>query len=112
MTALVERLLVQFPELQPLYDQHIRDSDELLSYVFLAGVTRFVVIATEDASRLPRLKQLLDFFETELGGQDEEVDALIHLGFGENLLGESHAQAVLRPIMGARLLEIMRHYPA
>jgi len=110
--AFVERLLERFPELQPVYDQHIRDNDELLSYVFMADVTRFVVVATEDASRLPRLKQLLDFFETELVAQVDGIDSIISLGFGENLLGEPRAQGVLRPLMGPRLIEIMRYYPA
>ena len=107
-TPFVQRLLLAAPELRPLYDNHIRCNDELLPYVLMGDVTRFMISnGCGETADFPA-KKILDFFEDELASRGESSSDLIVLGFCENLLGEDQALAFLLPQMGPRLTNAMQ----
>ena len=103
------------PELLPLYREHVRDNDELLSYPFMGDVTQFVIEECDRAAKgQPQADLLIGRFltvlEDELMAQDEETAALIALGFGENLCGETAAISVLQPRLGPLLTAKVRPF--
>jgi hypothetical protein len=104
----IQRLLSVAPELQPLYDEHIRSNHELLSYVFMGDVTRYVISETSGKAANESTEKILDFFENELASGEQSSNSLIFLGFCENLFGEEQALASLRPQMGRRLANAMK----
>jgi hypothetical protein len=107
--AFIQRLLVVAPELGPIYDEHMQSNyDELLPYLFMGDVTRFLIEVSGERAAKFSGKKILDYFESELASGDESVDALIYLGFCENLLGEERALTILRPQMGECLATAMK----
>lgn len=104
----VERVLRAMPELLPVYQEHIRNNDELLPHVFMGDATRFFIVecgrATDGQSQAsPFIGRFLTVLENELMAQDEETTSLIALGFCENLIGEAAALRVMKRSMGPLL---------
>jgi hypothetical protein len=106
--SFIQRLLSAAPKLQPLYDEHIRSNHELLSYVFMGDVTRYVISENSGKTANGSTEKILSFFESELASGEESSSSLISLGFCENLFGEEQALASLRPQMGRRLANAMK----
>jgi hypothetical protein len=77
------------PELRVLHDEHVDFYGEILPYVLLADVVRWVVDAVKTDSSAPPndapWARLLDFIEYEFNSASGEVQNLIALGFVENL---------------------------
>ena len=94
MIAFVEDLVHRFPNLRPLYEEHVSDFDEILSHVFFGDVTRYVVdlflrwqAGAEDPDGAEKeLRNLLQFLEDSYrddhGG---DIDELIAVSFLEAL---------------------------
>jgi hypothetical protein len=102
--ALINRLIAEVPELKALYDEHVAANDELLTYVFLSDVARFVIAALsgtepEHGSDATRVLGLL---EDAIGSDDPDVVNLVAVGFVESLLGDDALDQV-RLALGPRL---------
>jgi hypothetical protein len=100
--AFVMRLVQTLPELQRLFDEHIKDNDELLPHVFMGDVTRFAVAAVHRDDQA-RLERLIGFLEGELSKASESVAELIGASFVENLAGEEEAIRAVVAIGGPAL---------
>lgn len=110
--SFMEELLELVPELKPVYDEHIKDNDEILSHLLLGDITRYVVQqlrigATDDLSPLIRC---LDFFEVAMVSGDESVQELISVSFLENVVKYSGVLSKLKDLIGENLTEELRHY--
>ena len=68
------------------------DYDELLPFVFMGDVTRFVISNLDGISLSGDLKKIMNEFESVLIDNDPDVVNLISLGFFENLIDESSAK--------------------
>src|SRR5919205_3077814 len=88
----VRNLIARVPELQPLYNEHVADNDELLPHVFMGDVTRFVMTLNANSSgkddkfsvARQTLMKILDFLEEGMAASDD-VKELISVSFLENL---------------------------
>ena len=100
--SFIEELIRLVPELKPIFDEHVTDNDFLLPHVFMGDVTRFA-IAEAGKSRSCAIETLLQHLENGLESGSNYVKELISLSFAENLLGETTALKVLKPLMGPNL---------
>jgi hypothetical protein len=102
--TLINRLVADVPALQPVYNEHVANNDELLTYVFLADVARFVMAALTGAKPEHRSDavRVLGLLEDAIGSDDPDVVNLVAVGFVESLLGEE-ALPFVRPTLGQRL---------
>jgi hypothetical protein len=99
MTSLISTV----PELQLIYEEHIRNNDEILPHVFLGDVARFAVEAALDIDKQNVLKRLLECMEDGLDAGSADVRELILASFVENLLGEENAVRRLKLLMGPKM---------
>lgn len=114
----VETLLLQVPELKPVFDEHIHDNDELLPHVFMGDVTRFVVDLHENALKgdaastasSDALRRTLDTLESAMRSGNEEVQELIAVSFLENLDQDDVNYTKLRSLLGESLVEQLTKY--
>lgn len=107
---LIQALLDNVPALRPLYQQHIRDYDELLPHVFFGDVSRLVeacfdpdILLDEDVARA-----VLAVLEAALEDPSDDVDNLIGVSFIENVAAGSTPR--LRALMGPRLHRMLVEY--
>jgi hypothetical protein len=113
----VRDLLLQVPDLQPLYKEHVEDNDELLPHVFMGDVTRFIVALNADSlSEGPdstaserTLTKALDFLEQGMHKADK-VRELVAVSFLENLDQSDENYPSLKSHLGKSLLEQLAKY--
>ncbi|MBE3584552.1 MAG: hypothetical protein IMX01_10635 [Limnochordaceae bacterium] len=104
----IQRLVRQFPILQPLYEEHLADYDELLPHVFMGDFTRWLISVYSGDQKLGNaestIRAILDYVERAFVEGDEELKELIAVSFLENLPlpGEQHA-SILR-FLGSELI--------
>jgi hypothetical protein len=98
----IEALLQRVAELTPVYEAHLNDNGTLLPHVFMGDVTRWT-IAEVERYREETLRKLLSCLEDGLLVGPEDVRELIIVSFVENLMGETTALSVLKPLMGEKL---------
>jgi hypothetical protein len=101
--AFVHDLLRVAPELKPILDEHLAANDTLLPHVFMADVARFAVAESANVSKRATILKLLNQLEKGLSTADEETRELILASFVENLMAETTALLVLKPLMGSNL---------
>ena len=131
----IAQMLVEIPELQPVYDEHMRFyRDELLSHLLMWEVTQFIVnaynrstTADPDAQHLREVvDRTLAFMEQAITSSDYQVWNLIVVSFLENLLpvedneiktdpddNEVKAYKAIKLLLGPKLreqLEKLRQY--
>lgn len=114
----VEMLVSRVPELKPVFDEHIRDNDELLPHVFMGDVTRFVVDLHADilkggaasTASSDALLRILSTLESAMRSDDEEVRELIAVSFLENLEQDDPNYAKLKSLLCESLLEQLTKY--
>lgn len=80
----VAKLVARVPQLEPAYEEHIRDHDELLDHVFFGDVSRFVV-AAEASGEDELVGRMLAALEELLREDDPEIRELIAASFVENV---------------------------
>ena len=91
---LVHRLVDEFPDLQPVMDEHLSDQEgELLPYLFLADVARWAQATYPTGQAL--VGRMVDWLEREYTSAEPAEQDLIGLGFVE---------AISFPPEGAALL--------
>jgi hypothetical protein len=84
--AMVGRLVTRFGDLRPLYEDHVRENDELLPHVLFGRLTDWIVRAYLAAPhRGDTWKAVIDQLETEFEHGDDNVRELIAVSFLENL---------------------------
>jgi hypothetical protein len=98
----VEELLRRVPALQPAYEDHLRDNEELLPHVFMGDVTRWVIEHARQPEHRRAVAALLAYFESALATESDGKD-LVLLSFVENLAGEADTVNALRPMLGQPL---------
>ena len=111
-------LLGQVPELQPIFNEHIEDNDELLPHVFMGDVTRFVLSLNASSSSKgmspvassQTLLKILDFLEEGMRTGDDNVRELISASFLENLDQFDENYSSLKSHFGRSLLEQLEKY--
>lgn len=98
------RLIAEVLDLQIIYDQHMKDNDELLPHVFFGDLTRYVIEKAqikEDES----VSKILGLLEDGLSQNNAEIKNLISASFVENLIDEKETVVLLREVAGPKLLE-------
>lgn len=86
--AFMNLLLKSFPDLRPIYEEHMKDyCGEMLPHYLLADVTRYVVslcVQMKNRTVRPELREILDFFEYNFSSGDDDIRELISVSFLEN----------------------------
>lgn len=103
----IAELLQKVPELQPAYNQHVQDNQELLPYVFMGDVSRFLFVESE-AHRLEvsqPLVRILNFIEKKLETNDKDIHGFIAASVVDNLVGEDKMLDKISHLIGPRLQE-------
>jgi hypothetical protein len=101
--ALVRELVARFPKLSRLLEQHINDYEEILTHVYFADVTNYLV-SLPVASR--ELRDMLAFLEETFAAGDPDLQELIAASFLENLPFPEESGGEIRDMLGPAL---MRH---
>lgn len=103
-SALMNRLTTEFPELEPLLQEHLVDQEgEMLPYLLMADVSRW---AQENSTQRPdRVAQLMRWLEQEFAAGDGAIKDLIGVGFVEMLPETPKGDAVLS-LLGPMLREV------
>ena len=110
---LVQQLLTEVPCLRALYEEHLRDYNELLPHVFMGSVVRFVVSEVEGGT--PPLEhaavgQILGVIEAALASLSPEVSELASVSFAENLAEHRDVVRKLKADLGPRLRQEIETY--
>ena len=108
----INLLLTRVPELQPTYDKHIRDNDELLPHVFFGDVTRYVVqqVRSGKTDSLISVEHILRVLEQYAVSGNEYAEELIAVSFIENLVEYDDVLAGLKGLIGPNLQTMLRNY--
>jgi hypothetical protein len=101
--SFIEELLRRVPQLKAIYDEHLTDNEMLLPHVFMGDVTRFIIAEAETPRSQGALRTLLEHLENGLRTGSDEVKELIVVSVVENLIGETKALMILKPLMGSSL---------
>lgn len=103
----IKELLEKAPWLNELYEEHLKDFDELLPHVLMGSVTRYLIGLAENAecssTSAERLDTVLDYFEHAMLTGDEAVKELLVVSFLENLEKEEAYYRILTERLGSRL---------
>ncbi|WP_287127861.1 hypothetical protein [Candidatus Cyanaurora vandensis] len=98
-SSFIEKLLQRVPRLKPLYDEHIKENDDLLPNVFMGDVTRSVIKEAQGPQFDSLLRPLLDYLEEGIITGSDQIQELIIVSFVENLIGETVTLSKLRPLL-------------
>jgi hypothetical protein len=105
----IYKIIKILPDLEIVLDDHIKDYDELLPFVFMGDVTRFVTLNLQKISLSGELKKIMNEFESAFIDNDPDVVNLIVLGFFENLIDESTAKNQILREAGPVTLKTYRY---
>ncbi len=98
-------MIVEVPDLQMAYNQHIKDNNELLPHVFFGDLTRYIIekVKIKDDTSVIKILALL---EDGLNLNNTEIKNLISASFVENLIDEEETVVMLlKAVAGPKLLE-------
>ena len=106
----VTQLVLYVPEIKRLLEESIKDNDELLPYVFLGDVRRFVLTEAESDRLNPTqpAARILRFFEDQLKIGGKYMQGFIHVSFTDNFPDESPVLLALKPLMGPLLQQQLK----
>ena len=103
------QLAVAIPELEPILEEHVKDNDEVLPYVFL-GAYIWPWFESQFNSGTDRglhlCRQYMAALEVELSRHNEETSNLIGVAFLEWLMkgqGRESIRALLPPLLSEEL---------
>lgn len=102
---LVIDLVDRVPELAEPFQEHVRDNDELLPYLFLSDVARWVAarfLGGTD-SDLELVSETLDFLEEKYEQGPQDVKELIAVGLVESLPSTGEPASAVRDLLGPNL---------
>ena len=114
---IVDLLLLEAPELHPLFEEHLRDQfGELLQHVFFGDLARYLVdqVRLEGADvekcRSGGVARILGVLERAMASHDERVRELVSVSFVENLDPSDEAYKAVKSMLGPNLQEELRTY--
>lgn len=91
---IVCRLLEEVPDVRGVYDDHLKDYDELLPHVFFGDLTRYVIgrFRIPSSALDSNVTRILDVLERAMTASDSKLRELVSVSFLENLdqAGESY----------------------
>lgn len=91
--ALIERA----HGLKTVYDEHIRDNDELLPHVFMADVTRYVLAQRAGS------QEIVQALEDSYDKLDDAAINVVQASFIENIESKADLETTLRGVRGDKL---------
>ena len=84
-----EELAHEFPVLSELLREHLADYDEIFPHVFMADVTRRILLDVEERRRI------VSFLDQSLREQGDDIQNLIAVSFVENLSSKEELERAL-----------------
>ena len=99
----VQGLVREVPALAPALQEHIEFNKELLPYLFMGDVGRFVIANASRPDSKSTLVRLVAYLEKGLANGPEEVQELIVVSFVEYLQDEAPAIIAIAPLLGPLL---------
>ena len=108
--ALIERVLIDVPELRETYAQHLAEYGDPLPHVFMADVVRFVLEKVENHEAQAALVRLLERLDEEIRIGSQAIQDLVGTSFAENLIGETEALRELWPLMKPALRKEVENF--
>lgn len=109
-----KQLLSKVPSFLPIYEEHIKDNDELLHHVLMGGLTRFCIQLYRegdkggDREKKTILRDVLKLLEQGLLSSDTKLQELISVSFLENLGQADEDYQSMRELLGPTLLNELR----
>jgi hypothetical protein len=100
--AFCEMLVDEVPEIKTIMNEHLRDNDELLPYVFLGDVTRCVL--SNNTARM----NIVDFLERHFHRLGPAIENLIAVSFVENIDTQHDLDIATRGVNAVNLVEEWR----
>lgn len=110
------KLLEQVPELQPVYDKHIKEGGEISPYFLLPEVARFIYHLYDEISKHAEeskhlqhvLMQILETLEAGALISDVDLGSLIYLGFVESFMPRNPEEAPMYPELKKLMGHVLR----
>jgi hypothetical protein len=100
----VDKLVEEFPALQPMLREHVAESGETLPHVFFGDLTSYAVDEFVRGTDLVQLERLLDRLEESFSlTGDDEITNLIAVSFVENLPYRDEPGEGIRNLLGPKL---------
>jgi hypothetical protein len=93
---LCEMVVKSFPALRPLFDEHLRDYDELLPHVFFGDISRWVEKMLVKRGHERTLQRFFVELET-IYGKDDRAENVIAASLLENLWDHPEVRTYLGP---------------
>lgn len=103
-----ERLIEEVPDLKGIYEEHIKDNDEIINHVFMNDVYCHIE-KTIDKKIPPYMKSLINFLDKAIVCGDEMVENLVAVSFLENLITtKKHSEKIIVSFLSLTLIEELR----
>ncbi|MFH0899680.1 MAG: hypothetical protein V2A73_03500 [Pseudomonadota bacterium] len=101
-----EELRARVPGFAQVYEEHIRDYDEVLPHVLLGELVRFLADEIRShGQQSTALCEAMELLERGMGSLDSRLQELIAVSFLENLEPQDEAFATISSMFGPRLRE-------
>lgn len=100
-------LVVKFPNLLPLFEEHIADNREILTHLFIADIERytgalFLKQASDQAAKA-ELRAILDELESIFKAGDDDLQNPISVSFLEHFPRPNEPGGGIRKLVGPSL---------
>ena len=106
-----EQLRAQVPGFDRIYDEHLRDYDEVLPHVLVGELVRFLSDqARHHGEHSDALRQAMDLLEQGMSSADPRLQELVAVSFLENLDPADVAFPAISRLFGPRLREQYERY--
>lgn len=106
-----EQLRAHVPGFDHIYDEHIRDYDEVLPHVLLGDLVRFLLDTVRvQGTRNAALHEAMILLERGMGSADPKLQELVAISFLENLDPGDQGFPAIRILFGPYLEKQYRKY--
>jgi hypothetical protein len=109
-------VLEKVPSFAPIYDEHIKDNDELLHHVLMGDITRYAIRLyregrkKRDSRSHETLDTILQLLEEAIQSPDANLQELVALSFVENLGQADDDYDGIRALLKPALLKRLRAF--
>lgn len=99
-----ELLRISVPGFDSVYDEHVRDYDEVLPHVLVGDLVRFLLqeVRTHGAGSTA-LRAAMDLLEQAMSSDDQRLQELVAVSFLENLDPEDPGFTEISTLFGSSL---------
>ncbi|SRR6266498_5028600 len=106
-----ELLRTSVPGFNPIYDEHVRDNDEVLPHVLMGELVRFLVEeARLQGTESSALRAAMGLLERGMASADPMLQELIAVSFLENLDPADAGFSAIRSLFGPELEKQYRKF--